>query len=182
MTEPTVGPMTTDLTPVTQATAPLVDAPPPVAPEAPAPVTQDDEAPSQRGRVASPRTVMIRAMLDDTDGGLTFSTALPLLQKAGFDVNENTFNVTKSAWKKAKRPDTMRQITPKVEAKPVKKAKPKVKVQKGKVELPEVTVQEAFAFVQNAGGLAKAEASVLHSRACLKAFKALVAQTAKLAA
>lgn len=177
MTEPTVGPMTTDLTPVTQATAPLVDAPPPVAPEAP---TQD-ETPSQRGRVASPRTVMIRAMLDDTDGGLTFSTALPILEKAGFTVDQNTFNVTKSAWKRAKHPDAVRQIAPK--AQPVKaKSKPKVQKVKRAVELPEVTVQEAMAFVQNAGGFAKAEASVLHGRACLKAFKALLAQTAKLAA
>lgn len=174
---PTVGPMNVELNPVTPATAPLVDAPAPVAPE-----PQDE--PATRGRVASPRTVLIRAMLDDTDGGLTFSTALPLIEKAGYTVDQNTFNVTKSAWKRAKHPDTVRQIAPKAAPKPVKKAKVKVQVQKVKrvVELPEVTVQEAFAFVQNAGGLAKAEATVLHGRACLKAFKALVAETAKLAA
>jgi hypothetical protein len=131
---------------------------------------------------------MIRAMLDDTDGEITFSTAIPILKQAGFDVDQNTFNVTKSAWKRAKHPEAVNHPSVKIEP----KAAPKVKVQKPvkvkpvkvktKRELPEVTTAEAIAFVQNAGTVAKAEATVLRGLACLKAFKQLVKQTARLAA
>ena len=176
MNEPTIAPMITDLAPATPTVAPLADAPAPVATQ---PVVE-----AVRGRVASPRTVFVRAMLEDTDGEITYSTALPILEAAGFTVDQNTFNVTKSAWKRAKRPDAPKDNTaPKTLKvhKPVKVIKVKAKG-KLKRELPEVTTAEAIAFVQDAGGLAKAEANVLRGRAALKAFKQLVKQTSKLAA
>lgn len=134
------------------------------------------EQPAQRGRVASPRTVAIRSMLDETNGEVTFSVAGPLLQKLGHEVDQNTFNVTKSAWKKARQGETNTPKVRKVRKAKVAKAKAK------KVNLPEVTIAEAIAFVTEAGGFAKAEADVLRRRAMLKAFKQLVKQTSKLAA
>lgn len=175
MTDPIVAPMTTDVTPVTPDQAPLTDAPTPVAT---APVATP-AADAVRGRVASPRTVLIRQMLEDSNGEITFSVALPELQKAGFDVDHNTFNVTKSAWKRAKHLP-LANTAPKATRKANKPVKPARKVVN--VELPEVTVADAIAFVTEQGGLAKAEANVLRGRACLKAFKLLVKQTSKLAA
>lgn len=175
---PTVAPMTTDST-VTPAQAPLSDVPAPLTAPTDDTATVASDSTPVRGRVASPRTVAIRSMLEDTDGEITYSTALPLLQKLGFDVDQNTFNVTKSAWKRARRPDA-----PKANTAP--KSKPKArkveKVEKAKRVLPDVSVGDAIAFVTEAGGLAKAEATVLRALACLKAFKSLVKQTAKLAA
>lgn len=175
-TTPTVAPMTTDPT-ATVAQAPLDTTVAPVtAPVDPASVA--DATPTVRGRVASPRTVAIRSMLEDTDGEITYSTALPLLQKLGYDVDQNTFNVTKSAWKRARRPDAPKAPTA---PKTTRKTRKLEKVEAKRV-LPEVTVADAISFVTEAGGLAKAEATVLRGLACLKAFKALVKQTAKLAA
>ena len=178
---PTTAPIQTTDTPVT-VTAPLADVPAPVANTAVA----DQAEPRGRGRVASPRTVAIRTLLDDSNGEITFSVAEPLLQKMGFETDENSFNVTKSAWKRAKRPDTVRVRTakPRAERKVNRKANRKVAKAAGrpKRELPAVTDTEALAFVSEAGGLAKAQANILREIALLKAFKALVKQTSKLAA
>ena len=180
---PTTAPIPTTDSTVTP-TAPLTDVA--VAPVAAPTTVADQAAPTVRGRVASPRTVAIRQMLEDTDGEITFSVANPLLTKLGFTVDENTFNVTKSAWKRAKRPDapkanTAPKTTRKATAKPRKVAKV-VKPARKVRELPEVTIADAIAFVQTAGGVEKAQAGILRNIALLKAFKALVKQTSKLAA
>ena len=60
------------------------------------------EFPPKRGRRASPCTELIRAMLDDTDGIITFRQAIPIFKVFRCDVSQNTFNVTKNRWKEAK--------------------------------------------------------------------------------
>jgi hypothetical protein len=78
-----------------------------------APVTPTQETPATRGRVASPRTMVIRAMLTETNGELTYSAAVPLLKQQGYEVDQNYFNVIKSSWKKNQKPsDAPKTKTP----------------------------------------------------------------------
>ena len=132
------------------------------------PTVTAEPATAPRGRVASARTVAIRTMLE-SNPELTYSQALPTLQAQGHEVDQNTYNVIKCAWKRARRPD--------------KAEKPRKERKARKVgNLPEVTVEEAVAFVTQAGGLAKAETLVLRELALVRAFKRLLKQAQKLAA
>lgn len=135
-----------------------------------APIVDVPAAPAPRGRAASPRTVAIRQLLDASNGEATYAQVKEQLKAQGFEVNSNTFNVTKSAYKRNKNPDAPK--TPRT---------PKTR-KSAKRQLPEVTIAEAITYVTEAGGVAKAQANLLRGLACLKAFQKLVKQTSKLAA
>lgn len=148
-------------------------------PVAPVPVPADAPV---TGRQPGARTVAIRKLLEDTDGTATYSQAKQPLLDAGFDVDENTFNVTKSAWKRAKLKPVSAPVDASTEAAPApRKRKVAEPVEKVKPELPEVSVADAFAYVQAQGGLEKAEADLRRRLALVKQFKTLLRQAQKLA-
>ena len=156
----------------TVTTVPVVETP--VVPTvAQPPVVVEVEVNHTRGRQASPRTIAIRAMLD-MNPDLTFKDAESPLLALGYDVDSNTFNVTKSQWKKAQEDGTAK---PTVATTPTVANKPVVVVQK-----PEINVMEAMRFVEGAGGVAKAEALIEHQKELVKAFKQFVKTANKLAA
>lgn len=134
------------------------------APEATAPATQ--------GRQPGARTVAIRQLLEASNGEATYAKVKEQLKAQGFEVDPNTFNVTKSTWKRAK----LNGVAPKPARKPRAE-----KGRKGKRPLPGVSLADAVAYVNQVGGLAKAEADVLRRVACVKAFKAFVRQAQRLA-
>ena len=116
-----------------------------------------------RGRIASPQTVTIRRMLEDSQGEITYSSAYPLLKELGYEVDQNSFNVVKFLWKKRQSNRVL-----------VKK--------KTKLVLPEVSITNAFAYVSDFGSLTKAEDDLLRRIALVRAFRKFLKQTNKLTA
>src|SRR5689334_8264681 len=112
-------------------------------------------------RAISPHTVKIRELLDNNPD-ITAKDALPLLHKAGFEITDATFNVTKSAWKKARENGNGHSNG---HAKPRKAAAQNDQ---------EVSFDAAVAFVREQGGLAAAKETLAKHQQLIETFERIV--------
>lgn len=112
----------------------------------------------QRGRVASPKTVAIRRLLEETKGKITFKDAVPVLTKEGFSFDgkheASSFGVVKNHWKESKGMKINRR------SKKTNKRSSSRTVSAPSTQGSTVTLDVALEYVKTHGGLKKVEQEI----------------------
>ena len=130
----------------------------------------------QRGRVASPKTVAIRRLLEETKGEITFKDAVPVLTKEGFSFDgkheASSFGVVKNHWKESKGMKINRR-SKKINKTTKTSSSRTVSARTQEVA---VTLDVALEYVKTHGGLKKVEQEINRLEQMVSAIRSLEKQ------
>jgi len=137
-------------------------------------------ATKQRGRVASPKTVAIRRLLEETKGKITFKDAQPILVKEGFKLDgkheASSFGVTKNHWKVSKGMKINHRSKTSDKPNPKPKKRSSSRTASARTQGASVTLDVALQYVRTHGGLKKVEQEINRLEQMVSAIRSLEKQ------